>query len=84
MGLWTTENQDTMKDVLKAFNDAAYANYGNHSYGAGYLESLVVEMLAHCPKRYQKALISSMIGVTQRQEKEAIAKINKVANTHIG
>ena len=79
MGMWTTMNQDAMKDVLKAFNDAAYANYGNHSYGAGYLESLVVDMLPHCPKRYQKALIQSMIAVTERQEKEAIAKINKVA-----
>jgi len=75
MGMWTTMNQDAMKDVLKAFNDAAYANYGNHSYGAGYLESLVVEMLPYCPKRYQKALIKSMTGVTQRQEKEAVQKM---------
>ena len=75
MGMWTTMNQDAMKDVLKAFNDAAYANYGNHSYGAGYLESLVVEMLFHCPKRYQKALIRSMIAVTERQEKEAVQKM---------
>jgi hypothetical protein len=75
MGLWTTENQDAMKDVLKAFNDAAYANYGNHSYAAGYLESLVVEMLFHCPKRYQKSLIQSMIAVTERQEKEAVQKM---------
>jgi len=79
MGMWTTMNQDTMRDVLKAFNDAAYANYGNHSYGAGYLESLVVEMLFHCPKRYQKSLIKSMISATQRQEQEANAKMNKVA-----
>ena len=79
MGLWTTENQDTMKDVLKAFGDASHANYGSHSYAAGYLESLVVEMLAHCPKRYQKSLIQSMIGVTQKQEKEAIAKMIKAA-----
>ena len=76
MGMWTTENQDTMKIVLKAFSDASRLNYGSDSYAAGYLESLVVEMLAHCPKRYQKALISSMIGVTQRQEQEAIAKGN--------
>jgi len=85
MGMWTTMNQDAMKDVLKAFNNATYANYGNHSYGAGYLESLVVEMLPHCPKRYQKALIRSMIGVTQEQEKKAVQKMqDKTANTHIG
>ena len=77
MGLFTSETQDTMKIVLKAFNDAAYQRYNNHSYGAGYLESVVVEMLAHTPKRYQKALIQSMVGVTQRLEKEVIQNMQK-------
>jgi hypothetical protein len=77
MGLFTSENQDTMKIVLKAFNDAAYQRYDNHSYSAGYLESVVVEMLAHTPKRYQKALIQSMVGVTQRLEKEVIQNKQK-------
>ena len=80
MGLFTSENQDTMKIVLKAFNDAAYQRYDNHSYSAGYLESVVVEMLAHTPKRYQKALIQSMVGVTQRLEKEAIERMKESAN----
>ena len=80
MGMWTTDNQDTMKIVLRAFNDAAYQRYNNHSYGAGYLESMVVEMLAHTPKRYQKALIQSMVGVTQRLEKEAIERMKESAN----
>jgi len=73
-----------MRDVLKAFGDASHANYGTHSYAAGYLESLVVEMLYHCPKRYQKSLIRSMTAMTERQEQEALAKINKAANTHTG
>ena len=77
MGLFTSENQDTMKIVLKAFNDAAYQRYDNHSYSAGYLESVVVEMLAHTPKRYQKALIQSMVSVTQRLEKEVIQNKQK-------
>lgn len=77
MGLFTSENQDTMKIVLKAFNDAAHERYGSHSYSAGYLESMVVEMLAHTPKRYQKALISSMVTVTQRLEKEVIQNKQK-------
>jgi len=74
-------NQDTMRDVLKSFNDAAYANYGTHSYGAGYLESLVVEMLFHCPKRYQKSLISSMKAVTERQQQEAAQKMLPAVDT---
>ena len=77
MGMWTTDNQDTMKIVLKAFNDAAYKRYDNHSYSAGYLESVIVEMLPRTPKRYQKALIQSMVGVTQRLEKEVIQNMQK-------
>jgi hypothetical protein len=80
MGMWTTDNQDMMEIVLKAFNDAAYQRYNNHSYSAGYLESMIVDMLPHLPKRYQKALIQRMVEVTQRLEREAIEKMKESAN----
>jgi hypothetical protein len=69
MGMWTTENQDTMKIVLKAFINASQENYGSHSYAAGYLESTVIEMLQYTPKRYQKGLINDFIRATQKQER---------------
>ena len=75
MGLWTTENQDTMKIVLKAFGEAVHKNYGSHSFEAGYLESVVVEMLPHLPKRVQKVFINDMIRATQKQEKEILDKM---------
>jgi hypothetical protein len=74
MGLWTTENQDTMKIVLKAFSDASFKNYDNYSYAAGYLETTVIEMLRYTPKRYQKGLINDFIRATQRQEEQALKK----------
>ncbi len=77
MGMWTTENQDTMKIVLKAFIDASLKNYDSHSYAAGYLETTVIEMLRYTPKRYQKGLINDFIRATQRQEEQVIAKMNK-------
>ncbi len=77
MGMFTTENQDTMKIVLKAFTDASLKNYDSHSYAAGYLESTVIEMLRYTPKRYQKGLINDFIRATQRQEEQVIAKMNK-------
>ena len=77
MGMWTTENQDTLKIVLKAFTDASLKNYGSHSYAAGYLESTVIEMLRYTPKRYQKGLINDFIRATQRQEEQVIKKMNK-------
>ena len=76
MGMWTTDNQDTMKIVLKAFNDAAYKNYDSHSFSAGYLESLVIQMLPSLPKRVQKMFIDDMVRATQRQEAEIIKKMN--------
>ncbi len=79
MGMFTTENQDTMKIVLKAFTDASLKNYDSHSYAAGYLESTVIEMLRYTPKRYQKGLINDFIRATQRQEEQAIKKMNKEA-----
>lgn len=77
MGMWTTENQDTMKIVLKAFGEASHKNYGSHSFEAGYLESLVVQMLPMLPKRMQKAFIEDMVRATQKQEKEVIDKMVK-------
>lgn len=77
MGMWTTDQQDTMKIVLKAFQDASHKNYGSHSFAAGYLESLVVQMLPFMPKRVQKSFVDDMVRATQKQEQEVIGKMNK-------
>ena len=79
MGLFTSENQDTMKIVLRAFGDASHKNYGSHSFQAGYLESVVVEMLPHLPKRMQKIFIEDMVRATKKQEQAVIAKMSKEA-----
>lgn len=77
MGLFTSENQDTMKIVLRAFGDASHKNYGSHSFEAGYLESVVVEMLPYLPKRMQKVFIEDMVRATKKQEKAVIDKMNE-------
>jgi len=78
MGMWTTENQDTMKIVLRAFGEAARKNYSeSYAFEAGYLQSLVVQMLPSLPKRVQKMFIEDMVRATQKQESEVIAKMNK-------
>ncbi len=77
MGMWTTDNQDTMQVVLRAFSDAARKNYDTHSFEAGYLQSLVVSMIPHMPKKMQKTFIDDMVRATQKQEKEVIAKMAK-------
>ena len=77
MGLFTSENQDTMKIVLRAFGEASHKNYGSHSFEAGYLESMVVEMLPYMPKRMQKVFIEDMVRATKKQEQQVIEKMNK-------
>ncbi len=70
MGMWTSENQDNFAIVLKAFSEAAHKNYGGHSFEAGYLQSVAVQMLAQMPKRMQKVFIEDMVRATKRQEKQ--------------
>lgn len=77
MGMWTTENQDTFADVLKAFSDAAYKNYDSNSFEAGYLQSLAVQMLKEMPKRMQKVFIEDMVRAAKKQEQQVIEKMNK-------
>lgn len=81
MGFFTTENQDTMKAVLKEFSEAARLAYPaqpghpeSHAFEAGYLQSLVVEMLPHLTKKMQKLFIEDMQRATRRQEKLAVER----------
>lgn len=76
MGMWTTENQDTLADVLRAFANAARAAHGTDgfAYEAGFLQSTVISMLKDLPRREQKALILEFRQVTQKLEKIAVDK----------
>lgn len=79
MGMWTTDNQDTMNIVLKAFSEAAHKNYGSHSYESGYLQSVIISLVPLLPKRQQKVLIEDMVHAAQKQEAEVVKKIMKEA-----
>jgi len=80
MGMWTTENQDTLSDVLKAFDQAAKASHDapyGYAYQAGYLNSVIISLVPDLPKRVQKRLIEDMIKATQRLEKLAIDRMTE-------
>ena len=77
MGMWTTDNQDTFAIVLKSFSDAAHKNYGSHSFEAGYLQSLAVQMLKEMPKRMQKVFIDDMVRAAVKQESEVVKKMKE-------
>ena len=77
MGMWTTENQDTMSLVLRAFSEAARKNYDGHAFEAGYLQSVIISLVPLLPKRQQKVLIEDMVRAAKKQEAEVIAKMKK-------
>lgn len=77
MGMWTTENQDTMSLVLRAFSEAANKNYGGHAFEAGYLQSVIISLVPLLPKRQQKVLIEDMVRAAKKQEAEVIKKMNE-------
>jgi len=77
MGMWTTDNQDTMQVVLRAFSEAAHKNYNGHAFEAGYLQSLVVSMVPFLPKRVQKTFIDDMVRAAQKQERQYLDKMTK-------
>ncbi len=77
MGMWTTENQDTMSLVLRAFSEAANKNYNGHAFEAGYLQSVIVSLVPLLPKRQQKVLIEDMVRAAKKQEAQVIEKMNK-------
>jgi hypothetical protein len=80
MGMWTTDNQDALNDVLKAFDQASKAAHDapyGYAYQAGYLNSVIISLVPDLPKRVQKRLIEDMIKATQRLEKLAIDRMTE-------
>lgn len=75
--MFDSDNHDTMQLVLKAFSDAAKANWGSHSYTAGYYESTILRMFMYLPEEVQKNFIDEFVRAAQKQEQEVIKKMNK-------
>ena len=82
MGMWTTENQNTLEEVLEQFGQAVeqrFAEDGSGSYfEIGYLKNTLLHYMKFMPKRVQKVLISEMIEATQRQESIVIEQKSQV------
>ena len=49
IGEFLNECRDT-RDLLKEFVDASRENHGSYDYAAGYLESLMVDILMELPR----------------------------------
>ena len=58
--MFTTQNQQDFKTVLQKFNAIKRDEYNSYAYSSGYMESMLVEMLALIPKRKQKEFIAQI------------------------
>lgn len=58
--MWTTNNQVEMTEQLKTFVRSSHAHYGEYAYAAGFMESMITQMLPHMPKRVQKDFIADV------------------------
>jgi len=78
MGMWSTENQDSLTMVLKKSSKSAHQRFHqSHAYEACYLQSVLIYYIKHLPKRVQKQLISDMVKATQRQEQVLIERMQE-------
>ena len=59
------ENAET-REALKMFTEASYARKGSHSYAAGYLESVVVELIGQLPKAKRQEYRAQLIRAAQK------------------
>ena len=64
--IWT--ERELTRNSIKAFTDAAFANYGTHAYGAGYLESLLASVVMDLPKAKREQLRKDMQAAAIQQE----------------
>jgi hypothetical protein len=63
------------REALKEFVDAAYQNYGTHSYSSGYLESTIIDLIMMLPKAKRAEMRVVFKQQAERQAKEKLLKV---------
>lgn len=58
--MFSTERQVEFKAELKQMSADKYEEYASYAYSAGYMESMLVDMLALLPKRRQAEFIQQV------------------------
>lgn len=68
---------DTTRAVLKEFGDACLKNFGSHSYAAGWLESVVVQLIMELPKKRREEMRQEFALQARKHQKEVLLKTMK-------
>lgn len=70
---YLNESRETSK-AINDFTAAAYDNYGNYAYAAGYLESMIKEVILQLPKAKRAELRDRFNTLAQTQKNELLMK----------
>jgi hypothetical protein len=70
---YLNESRET-SNAINDFTKAAYDNYGNYSYAAGYLESMIKEIILQLPKAKRAELRDRFSTLAQTQKNELLMK----------
>ena len=66
-------------DAVSEFVKAAHDNYGNYAYAAGYLESMIKDLIGQLPKDKREGLRNRFYTMAQAQKNEQLMKTIKEA-----
>ena len=67
------ESRET-NDAINEFTKASYDNHGTYAYAAGYLESMIKEVILQLPKAKRAELRGRFATLAQTQKNELLLK----------
>ena len=65
--------------AINEFTKASFDNYGNYAYAAGYLESMIRDLINQLPKAKRAEVRNRFLALAQTQKNELLLKTIKEA-----
>jgi hypothetical protein len=65
--------------AINEFTKASLDNYGNYAYAAGYLESMIKDLIIQLPKAKRAEIRNRFLALAQTQKNELLLKTIKEA-----
>ncbi len=70
------ESRETF-EAINEFTKASFSNYNNYAYAAGYLESMIKEVILQLPKAKRVDIRNRFLAMAQTQKNEQLMKAIK-------
>jgi phage-related tail protein len=73
---YLSESRET-SSAINEFTKASFENYGNYAYAAGYLESMIKDLIIQLPKAKRAEVRDRFYALAQTQKNELLLKTIK-------